>query len=745
MRNSYWIARFSRSPLGLPLLLPLLLLPLSTQLSIRLTIEEGYVYLIYLPLAMYVAMLLVFDWRAMPGIALALSLYFFSRFTPLGSLAIVATTMTVLALSWSGYKWHAGRRWKADFSGLGLMPARVLWLAFILPLLCILSMQIVVKTGIVPLRGTLFAPGIFSLYALLNFQSMLFSCVVMIQIFYFAIRCLRKPRFCRVIYARISRQRAANVNFYEFGLWLGLVAFLLGMLILTVQSKENLLASDYGIPLLLPLMLWAAVRFGYLFTSLVWAVLLVVLYQLRDRFLNPGTEPYHLAVMSANLLVFSLTILMMAAISTRQRRTLIKIRLAALSDPIFNLPNLRALSNDLNELPLTTLCFLCIPDLDRLSRIYGLRLRIQYKRRLASFLMADFQPGEQVYQLPGFDLVIRLNYTGHLACIEDIAVRIKAFHLHWDGLPIHPEIGLSYCTVRRPVTHLYELLGELSGLAEQSIRTGMAENLLSNSSLPVQRRVAETVAQLHDVRQTLREQGYPLWAQRVRGVRGDDYYELRPDMRDHKGQPLLPERLEELGLTWEVDRWVIEQTLAFAHQHRQRLPSGRFAITLFISSLCRPSLAREIECSLNVYGLEPWQLIIQVSDSPVLDQGNWGRRAIAQLLQLGCRVSVTDFGGKFAGYARLKELEGDMLKIDASFIRSMLEDSLDYQVVAAICALARSKRLRVIATGVDSPESEAGLRQLGVDYLQGRQIAPLQPLGEIIQASGELPADLKAP
>ncbi|WP_072017597.1 sensor domain-containing phosphodiesterase [Erwinia typographi] len=745
MRNSYWIARFSRSPLGLPLLLPLLLLPLSTQLSIRLTIEEGYVYLIYLPLAMYVAMLLVFDWRAMPGIGIALSLYYFSRFTPLGALAIVTTTIAVLALSWSGYKWHSGRRWKADFSGLGLMPVRVLWLAFILPLLCIISMQIVAKTGIVPLRGTLFAPGIFSLYALLNFQSMLFSCVVMIQIFYFVIRCLRKPRFCRVVYARISRQRAANVNFYEFGLWLGLVAFLLGMLILTVQNKENLLASDYGIPLLLPLMLWAAVRFGYLFTSLVWAVLLVVLYQLRDRFLNPGTEPYHLAVMSANLLVFSLTILMMAAISTRQRRTLIKTRLAALSDPIFNLPNLRALSNDLNELPLTTLCFLCIPDLDRLSRIYGLRLRIQYKRRLASFLMADFQPDEQVYQLPGFDLVIRLNYTGHLACIEDIAVRIKAFHLHWDGLPIHPEIGLSYCTVRRPVTHLYELLGELSGLAEQSIRTGMAENLLSNSSLPVQRRVAETVAQLDDVRQTLRQQGYPLWAQRVQGVRGDDYYELRPDMRDHKGQPLLPERLEELGLTWEVDRWVIEQALAFAHQHRQRLPGGRFAVTLFTSSLCRPSLAREIERSLSVYDLEPWQLIIQVSDSPVLDQGYWGRRAIAQLLQLGCRVIVTDFGGKFAGYARLKELEGDMLKIDASFIRTMLEDSLDYQVVAAICALARSKRLRVIASGVDSPESEAGLRQLGVDYLQGRQIAPPQPLGELIQASGELPADLKAP
>ncbi|MBN7122709.1 hypothetical protein BSU01_13465 [Erwinia billingiae] len=719
------------------MILPLLLMPLSTQLSIRLVVEGGYVYLIYLPLAMYLAMLLVFDWRAMPGIALVLSLYYFSRFSPLPAALIISVTLAVLALGMKGYKLHTGRRGKADYGGLSLAQVRLLWLAFLIPTLFIFGMQGVATTGVVALDGTVFTPGLFTLHTLLNYQSVLLSCVTMVQIYYFAIRCIRKPRFIRVIYCRLTRQRAANLHPYEGVAWLSLVAFLLVMLLLMQQSEDNLLASDYGLPLLLPLMLWSAMRFGYLFTSLSWAVLLVVLYQLRDRFLCPETEPYHLAVMSANLLVFSLTILMMAAISTRQRRILIKTRLAALSDPVFNLPNLRALSADLNEIPLTLLFYLSIPELDRLSRMYGLRLRIQYKRSLANYLLNDLQPGEDVYQLPGFDLAIKLNYTARQQRIESIEASLKAFHLRWEGLPIHPDIGISYCTVRRPVTHLYELLGEMSAMAEQSLRTCVAESLLRNNSLPVQRRIAEKVAVIDEIRDRLRNQGYPILAQRVKGVRGDDYYDLTLSMQDSSGQTLSPAKLDELGLSWEVDRWTLEHVLAFADRQRDRLAVSRFAVTLFISSLCRPTLAKEIKGYLELYDLQPWQLIIQVADSPLMNQARWGGRSALQLLQLGCRVVVTDFGSEFAGYARLKELEGDMLKVDARFISSMLQDCLDYQVIAAICALAQSKRMGVIACGVNSLETEQALRQLGVDYFQGEAIGAARPLQEMIQAGVE--------
>lgn len=739
MRITACFARFSQRPLSaliLPLLLPFLLMPLSTELSVRLLRDEGYVYLIYLPLAMYIGMLLVFDWLALPGIFLVLCLYYFPRYSHLQAIVIICATLLAVSLAWKGYKVHAGKRWRASYGGLSLMQVRLLWLAFLACAIFILIMQLVAFSGVISSEGTVFPTGLFTLNTLLNFQSLFLSCVTMIQVFYYAIRCLRKPRFARVVWNRMKKQGAAGVRGYELVVWSVLLIALLIVLVMFHKGTGNLLTSDYGMPLLLPLMLWSAVRFGHLFTSFSWAFLLILLYQLRDRLLSPGIEPHHLAVISANLLVFSMTILMMAAISTRQRRTLMKAKLAALTDPVFHLPNLRALSADLSDTPLTILCFLSIPDLDRLSRIYGLHLRIQYKRSLALHLVPDLQPGEEVYQLPGFDLAIRLDYVGHQARIENMAARLKNYHLHWEGLPLSPDIGLSYCSVRRPVTHLCELLGEMSVMAEQSLRTGMVVNSQKSNSLPVQRRVAEKVAMLEDIRATLRDQGYPLWVQRVKGIRGDDYYEIQPGIYDSTGEPLLEERLEELGLTWEVDRWVIEQTLAFFHQH---LPGSRFALTLFNTTLCRPKLAEEIAHYLDLYDLEPWQLIVQVTDSPLISHSNWGSRSIMLLLQLGCRVMVTNFGSEFAGYARLDKLEGDMLKINRRFVDNMLGSSLDYQIIVAICALARSKRMRVVACGVDSAEIEEGLRVAGVEYLQGELSGAAQPLDNLIQAGPETP------
>lgn len=735
MRISHWIARFSQSALGLPLLLPLLLMPLSSQLSVRLGIESGYVYLIYLPLAMHIAFLLVFDWRAMPGLILVLSLYYFQRYSVIPATLIVLVTSGALALGWKSYKLHAGRRWNADYGGILLMKVRLLWLAFLTPLLFILGMQVVAYSGFVLRKSTVFSPTLFTLHNLLNLQSLLLSCLTMIQVYYFAIRCLRKPRLIKVIFLRIRKQAAASVSGEEFLGWMGLMGFLLVMLFFTQRNQQNLLASDYGLPLMLPLMLWSAMRFGYLFTSLSWAVLLVLLYQLRDRFFSYDTEPYHLAVMSANLLVFSLTILLMASISTRQRQMLTQAKQTALRDPVFNLPNLRALSADLAESPLSILCFLSIPDLDRLSRIYGLRLRINYKRGLAAHVGAALQPDEEVYQLPGYDLVIRLNYSGHHDRIETITASMKVYHLKWEGLPVHPEIGFSYCSVRRPVTHLYELLGEMSAMAEQSLKTGMAENLQQNNSLPVQRRVAGKVALLNEIKTTLSQQGYPLWVQRVKGVRGDDFYAITVRMSDRSGQPVLPEQLEEFGLTWDVDRWMIEQSLTFIYRHRRALPGSRFAITLFISSLCRPRLAQEIAYCLAAYQLEPWQLIVQVPDSPLLSQTSWGSNAIAQLRLLGCAVAITDFGSKFVSYTSLPDLEGDLLKIDRRFVQTMLQSSQDYQVVKTLCVLAKSRRMQVIAGGVSSVEIEEELRRLGVDYLQGESVGEEQPLYKIIESS----------
>ena len=712
-----------KSPWGLALVLPLLLIPLTTQLSVRLWVLDGYVYLIYLPLSVMIALLLVYDWGALPGIALGLSSYYLHRYATEPALIIIGIYLIVLAAGWAGYRLQTRRRWCVDYGELRLIPSRLFWLVFFIPTLFGLMMQAVAACGLMPLKGTVFSRDLLSLHTLLNLQSVILSSVTMVQICYLFIRGLRKPAFFRIIFLRIQRQAAAGVGRIEYLVWLCLVVFLLSMLMPLDVTQRNLLSTDYGLPLLLPLMLWAAVRFGYLFTALSWALLLMMLYQLRDRFLHPDTDPYHLAVMSANLLVFSMTILLMAAVSTQQRRTLNRAKKAALNDPVMDLPNLRALRLALANTPRSTLCFLTIPELDRLSHTYGLRLRIQYKRSLANHLRPLLHAGEDIFQLPGFDLVVRLEDDNHQARIENIAERLQDYRLSWDGLPVHPKVGLSYCHIRPPVSQLYELLGEMSGMAEASLTSGVAERLQQNMTLPVELRIGKKIALLNDIQLAFQADGFTLTAERVCGARGDDYYHLRLYLNDSAGTRVECEQLNavvnEFGLNWQLDQWVIRHALSFIDRHRETLPGIRFAINLFAASLCRPGVVKEIEALLQEFQVEPWQLIFAIEELPVLTDYSWGNRAIAQLRALGCRTVIDNFGQGYCSYVRLKETQVDMLKIDGGFVLNMLNSSLDYQIIEATCVIARLKKMQVVVCCVASAEVDILLRKLGVDYLQG--------------------------
>lgn len=738
MKKSVLLTKFTHYWWGLPFLLALLLMPLAATLSVRLWLPDGYVYLIYLPLAMMIAMLMVFDWAALPGIFAALCWHYFSSYTAPQAIVIIAIFMVTLTLCWGGYRSQTKKRWGISFGDLTQVGRRLFWLAFAVPTLFTLFIQAMMPLGILPEINSIFVRNSFSLQTLLNYQSTLLSSIAMVQMFYFVIRIVRNPRFFSIAKARCKQEFSPTATLREWLAWVVLLMMSVTMLTQFKHTPDNLLTTEYGIPFLLPLMLWSALRFGYLFTSVSWGALLVVLYQLHDRFMDPAVEPHDLAVVSANLLVFTLTILLMSAISTRQRRLLAKAREMALTDPVIGLPNLRALGQDLAVSSGSALCFLRIPDLDRLSRTYGLQLRIQYKRSLAVHLQPCLQPGEDIYQLPGFDLVLRLEMAGHQPRIERLEARLKDYQLSWDGLPIHPDVGISYCTVIPPVQYLYELLGEMSARAEISLQSGHAENMQQKTNVPAQQQITGKLAMLHDVQWALQHAGIRLLAQKIRGVRGDDYYEILLRMVNVQGEQINPQSflpvVHEFGLTWDVDSMMLDQALAFIQRHSEQLPGIRLAVNLFAATLCRPQFVEEIALRLKVNGIEPWQLIIEVEESPMLTDHSWGNRSIAQLRQLGCRVAIDDFGTGYASYSRLKLVQVDMLKIDGSFVRNMLCNSLDYQIIESICVVARLKRMQIVAGCVDSEENAEALRKLGVDYLQGDIIGSPVPLTELAYA-----------
>ena len=198
-----------------------------------------------------------------------------------------------------------------------------------------------------------------------------------------------------------------------------------------------------------------------------------------------------------------------------------------------------------------------IPELEILGRNYGVLLRIQYKQRLAQWINARLQSNEKVYHLTGCDLAIRLNAESHQQRIETLDEHIKQFRFIWDGIPLQPQVGVSYCYVRSPVNHLYLVLGELGVVADLSLSSNHPENLQQRGAVHLQRSLKDKVAVMSRLQRALDNNEFTLLVQPVRGLRGDSYHEVLLRMTDANGLLISPEQFlpvaQEFGLS---SRWI---------------------------------------------------------------------------------------------------------------------------------------------------------------------------------------------
>ncbi len=154
------------------------------------------------------------------------------------------------------------------------------------------------------------------------------------------------------------------------------------------------------------------------------------------------------------------------------------------------------------------------------------------------------------------------------------------------------------------------------------------------------------------------------------------------------------------------------------------LPPIRMAVNLALAQLRHGGLVEEVRSVLAETGLEPGSLELEISergtlrdDPAVLDQ-------LFALKALGVRISVDDFGTGESAIVYLRRFPIDVLKIDRSYIKGMLDNEQDADLASAMVALAHRLRLSVVAEGVELEGQAAELCSLECDELQGFLFSP---------------------
>lgn len=718
---------------ALPLVLPFILYPITQYMSSYGYVDGFEIPFFYLNMALMTALTMIYGFKALPGIILCV----FFRVAPdrglEPALMSVLHYFTSTGISCAGYYYFTGKRGRASFGRYNLTWQRIFWLVFINATLFLNYFQTVLYLGMYGVHQKMMYITPFTTRTLINYQGMLVGNMIGLPMCYLVIRSFRTPSYMKKYVEKIRNQVAEDLRALELICLFSAMTLLTALMISPINHKPTLINSVYTLTLLLPVMIWGTLRLGHAAISLIWWVLLVVLCNNYQSYI-PHTVDYklHLAVATSCFAAFSITIILMAINISRQRALNIKTKRLMSIDPVVHLPNLLALDTDLNKNTVSVLCQLYVPDLELLGRHYGLLMQVQYKQQLAHFLKPVLENDELIYISSGHDLIVRMSPLNAEKRISELHNKAKDFRYTRDGVKLYPQIGCSYCIINYPVGHLYLLIGELRALAEISLTTNLPVDMRKQSSRQVQNQVKTKVDMMNQLQRALELDRFVLMAQPIESKSGHRYHEVLLRMLGNNDELIFPDTFlplaNEFGMSSSIDLWVLNNTMKYMDETRHSRPNQCFAINLTPASICRTDMAHLIENMLIKYGIAPEQLVLEVTETDELTNNLQADKTLDALQRLGCKIAIDDFGTGYASYARLKNMQADILKIDGSFIHNIISSEMDYKIVESICELARMKNMTLVAEFVETEAIQNALFRMGIDYVQGYFIGKPAPI-----------------
>jgi EAL domain-containing protein (putative c-di-GMP-specific phosphodiesterase class I) len=194
---------------------------------------------------------------------------------------------------------------------------------------------------------------------------------------------------------------------------------------------------------------------------------------------------------------------------------------------------------------------------------------------------------------------------------------------------------------------------------------------------------------------------------------------------------------EKNGTIVSIGNWVVEQSAKQFAKWKEKY--GRdFILSINISATqCRrDDFVNEIIQITNKYQIEPSQFELEITESVLIDEFDTVLEKLRQLKEYGLRISLDDFGTGFSSLSYLKKLPIDTLKIDKSFIDTVLTDSATRIITESIIDMVKALGFESIAEGVEDEQQYKYLHAIGCDVIQGFLLGkpcPSEMIDELLQ------------
>ena len=180
---------------------------------------------------------------------------------------------------------------------------------------------------------------------------------------------------------------------------------------------------------------------------------------------------------------------------------------------------------------------------------------------------------------------------------------------------------------------------------------------------------------------------------------------------------------EASGLIRPLGAWVLrevcQQAAAWQHAHPDRDKALALNVNLSGRQLQHTQVVQDVADALRDSGLPAESLVLEMTESVLLDDSETVLDILGQLKALGIRLAIDDFGTGYSSLSYLHRFPVDILKIDRSFVERLSHASDNAELAWTVVRLGQSLQLQTVAEGVEDSTQFLTLRRMGCDIGQG--------------------------
>lgn len=495
----------------------------------------------------------------------------------------------------------------------------------------------------------------------------------------------------------------------------------------------------YRVALLVPLLAWIAIRFGISAAGVVAAITVTVgaVAATQNIGLFQGTDQNARLLFSTQvfLVLTCLSAYAAGAIAEAGRTSQADLAAEVGRDWLTGLMNRRAMIDQICAAPTGSardawatraVLFCDLRGFKQINDILGHAAGDHALVEAAGRIEAAVGEEGSVARFGGDEFVVLVDRADEPAVVDRVTDAIRV--IFDEPMPIADafhtlgiDIGVALQTWPTTDPEGVVLRADVALLEAKS----RAEATVAFYSEALERKMTDRLATEALIRQAIRDDLIETWFQPV--IESSTFAvvgaEALARIRTQDGVVHLPGEFidvaEGSGLIVVLGRVVLRQALDWLQEQSRDRPKCQVAVNIAVIQLLDVDFVAFVERELSDRELPPQRLILEVTERALLDPESRALSVLEELDALGIRLSIDDFGTGYASLSALRLMPADIIKVDRSFVRGMVEDSHDRAIVEAIIRISHDLGRVVVAEGVETAAQLDLVRELGAEYIQG--------------------------